>query len=232
VTDGELFEKQLTLGWRALSPPEGLKERVRARVRMPVSRWQGLRASGALGASVGALLVGLGFAAGYWARPPRVVEVAASGALHMTPAQGSALDEKREPDLTRREPEIAPAVREPATSSRRVAAPKRRALHTDADGGELGLIQRAERAVRAKNPELALALSDELAERYPRSALREERGAILLMARCQLEASDTVAERERFTQRYPRSVYTDRIKSECGSTDVRDGVEHASPATP
>jgi hypothetical protein len=229
VTDSELFERRLTLGWRGLSPPEGLKQRVRARVRMPVSPWQGLRASGALGVGAGALLVALGFGAGYSLRPPQVVEAAASGALQVTPPQVGTTEETRPPVLERPDPETSPAAREPAPLPQRVAGRKRQAMKTDADGGELRLIQRAERAVRAKNPELALALSDELAERYPRSALHEERGAILLMARCQVEGSDTAADRERFARRYPGSVYTDRITSECEITDGAAGGKHAQP---
>lgn len=223
MTDNDLFERQLALGWRALSPPKGLEERVRARVRMPVSRWQALRASGALGVGAGALLVGLGFGAGYWLRPPRVVEMPASDVLHPAPmtmemqvvAEVGAADEEREPP------------REPAPPSKPVTAPKRRGsqglTRSGADGGELALIERAERALRARNPEVALALSGELAERFPQSALHEERRAILLMARCQAGASGTAAEHEQFARRYPGSVYTERIASEC---------QHAQPTSP
>ena len=55
---------------------------------------------------------------------------------------------------------------------------------------ELALLQRAERAVRAKNPTLALALMDELKQSRPRSPLHEERSAIELMAHCQARGAD------------------------------------------
>jgi hypothetical protein len=80
--DERAFEKRLTQGWQALSPPADLKARVRAQlppatgggassvtlVRRGPSRWSALRASGSLGVGVGGLLIGLGFVAGYLLR--------------------------------------------------------------------------------------------------------------------------------------------------------------------
>jgi hypothetical protein len=100
------------------------------------------------------------------------------------------------------------------------------------------LLERAERAVRAHNPDLALALASELERRHPSSALGEERRAIELMALCQSGSSRARGLGERFLQRYPDSVYAERITTECGpsptisSTSDIDGSEggiHAEP---
>ena len=80
---------------------------------------------------------------------------------------------------------------------------------------ELLLLQRAERAVRASNSALALALIGELEENYPRSVLLEERRAIELMAHCAAGATDGAARARRFERDHPRSVYAERITELC-----------------
>jgi hypothetical protein len=80
---------------------------------------------------------------------------------------------------------------------------------------ELALLQRAERAVRAENSALALMLTSELEERYPRSQLLEERNAIELMAHCVAHATDARPRAERFLRAHPRSVYAERIAALC-----------------
>ena len=84
------------------------------------------------------------------------------------------------------------------------------------------MLERAERAVRARNHELALALSDELESNYPESRLHEERRAIRLMARCQA-GLDGASQSSSFEQLYPGSVYADRIAHEC---DPAVGTRH------
>jgi hypothetical protein len=84
-------------------------------------------------------------------------------------------------------------------------------------GEELLLLQRAERAVRADNPALALALIGELEQRYPRSIVLEERRAIELMAYCVAGATDASARAQRFLRDHPRSVHAGRIGEVCPS---------------
>jgi hypothetical protein len=111
---------------------------------------------------------------------------------------------------------------------------------TRAPSDELSLLERAERAVRAHNPDLALALARELERRHPRSALHEERRAIELMALCQSGSSRAHGLGQHFVQRYPESVYAERITTECGATptirsstdiDGSEGGIHAEPDT-
>jgi hypothetical protein len=91
---------------------------------------------------------------------------------------------------------------------------------------ELALLQRVERALRAKEAALALALLDELERRHPRSMLLEERRAARVVAECLLpmasarrpaertESEHTAA--ERFLTEHRASVYADRIRRACG----------------
>jgi hypothetical protein len=93
---------------------------------------------------------------------------------------------------------------------------------------ELTLVQRAERAIRAHDPELALSLLRELDHAFPTPALREERRAARLLAECEraaLNRSDTSAtpstanepraRAEQFLAEQPGSVYSDRIRKIC-----------------
>jgi hypothetical protein len=80
---------------------------------------------------------------------------------------------------------------------------------------ELALLQRAERAVRAGNSALGLALIGELEVKYPRSRLLEERRAVELMAHCTVGATDSRARAERFLREQPRSIYAARIGELC-----------------
>ena len=77
------------------------------------------------------------------------------------------------------------------------------------------MLQRAERAVRAGNAALALALIGELEERHPRSRLLEERRAIELMAHCEAKATDASARAARFLRDHPQSVYAGRVSAMC-----------------
>jgi hypothetical protein len=91
-------------------------------------------------------------------------------------------------------------------------------------------LQRAERAVRADNAALALALIGELEARYPRSTLLEERSAIQLLAHCRAGATDARMRAARFLRQHPSSLYAGRIRELCpsesadGPGDARDGT--------
>jgi hypothetical protein len=76
-------------------------------------------------------------------------------------------------------------------------------------------LRRAERAVRAENSALALALIGELWQHYPRSSLLEERRAIELLAHCGAGATDSSVRARRFLREQPRSVYAGRVRRMC-----------------
>lgn len=86
---------------------------------------------------------------------------------------------------------------------------------------ELALLQRVERALRAKQAALALALLDELDRRHPRSTLLEERTAARVVAGCLLPMASArrPGERtaaDRFLSEQHASVYADRVRRACG----------------
>jgi hypothetical protein len=278
VSELDAFDKRLGRAWQALSPPGELQARVRARLSStgaagdatqlfqtprervaggPVtSRWHALRASGVLGASVGAALLGVGIALGYLipkeaadpARAPERPSLPASALASRTPEPPPPVPaaprppESTSPSTARLEsiPESADRQHHTIPSDKALLAerssaspppPKSSApMRARADGvgphrssidsaAELALLERAERAVRAKHPALALALIEELEQRRPRSPLQEERRSIELMAHCQAKGpgSDTAQRLDRFVRRYPESAYSARIAAECGS---------------
>jgi hypothetical protein len=102
-----------------------------------------------------------------------------------------------------------------ASRARRPQAPVR--LDDSSAREELVLLQRAERAVRAGNAALGLALIAELEVGYPRSKLLEERRAVELMAHCAAGATDSRSRSERFLLEQPRSIYAARIKELCSA---------------
>lgn len=85
---------------------------------------------------------------------------------------------------------------------------------------ELSMLRRAERAIRAGEPLLALGLLRELDERFPNGRLKEERTAARTMARCQ-RALDAEARSQAaaFDARYPHSVYGERVRALCKKDD-------------
>ena len=96
---------------------------------------------------------------------------------------------------------------------------------------ELALLERAERAIRARHPALALALIEELDQRRPRSPLQEERRSIELMAHCQAQGpgSQTAQRRESFMREYPESAYSARIAAECGAVSAHVPLTNSDP---
>jgi hypothetical protein len=207
------------------------------------SRWQALRASGKVGLVGSAGLLGLGFLTGYLARsldlPAQpAAPVAQLAELDLTPSPVLTARESRAPDTDTHVPDDAAAIpalvtrptleaaatpsRRTGRSSPRTAAASASKAASAAEGpvapsphDELAILVRAERAVRAGNAALALALTDELARLHPRSALVEERRAIELLAYCEAGASDASARAARFLGDHPSSVYVGRIIEEC-----------------
>lgn len=194
------------------------------------SPWEALRSSGRVGLTLGAALVALGVGSGYWLRPaadeppplPRAPVVASTEdpalepeMLPPLPLEPEALDTVPSAERQRApaaDPKLAPYVR-PQRARRtgiREASPP-----APAANDEMSLLQRAERAVRADNPALALALTSELDDRYPRSQLLQERSAIVLLARCESSDHDMTADAKQFLREYPKSVYASRIRELC-----------------
>jgi hypothetical protein len=289
VSEQDALDEQLSEVWQALSPPAGLEAKVRARLvgasgaaagteavaarrsSGVARRLQALRASGGVGAGAGAVLLVLGFLAGYVARPPSnerspeplglavpAPDIPSVGSPS-APANGSAAA------LAASAPEVAPAPGETPPEAAPRAEPAGGALpvvpqarpraketrpvqraagraRAESDAAhanqELLLLERAERAVRAHNPDLALVLAGEIEDRYPGSQLHEERRAIELMALCQAGSSLALELGERFARRYPGSVYGERIANECGAAPTNrsaldiDGVEGGNNAKP
>ena len=252
------IDRTLESAWQALSPPAGLEARVRANLlagggagptgstsgasgasgvaSMPrgTSRWGALRASGSLGAGVGAALLALGFLAGYWSRPsappaapvsspaPAVKDAARDEAPNASSVEAPApLTGASEGHAAAPPPDaIASRAAHPAVPPRKT--PPRATERPDPlqEGEELRLLARAERAVRTNNAALARALTRELAERFPRSPLHEERRAIELMALCQQVDPERAARRAEFERDYPKSVYAERVTGVCAADDA------------
>jgi hypothetical protein len=202
-------------------------------------RWRALRASGSVGLTVGAGLFAMGCIAGLLGSrlvtPTRDEPV--SGAplyAHDLPVPSASPDAAAAPShperapLTparppaERAPEI-PAVRSSTPRAPAAGAPPRpsgprpgpRAAPPRDWRGELELLERAERAIRADNVALALALLGDFDERYPQSRLIEERAAVETMAYCRAAATDSGARAARFLNDHPSSLYRTRVEALC-----------------
>jgi hypothetical protein len=244
---------------RVARAPDAARARVRARLEAGGAFAGSSAAAGAGGApsvmsalgaarSAVALLVGLGFGAGYWlgmhhpqAEParaePRLVapqEAPAARAVPEPAAQGAPSPEPPgEPGVLTPASE-APASEAPAAgtqSTRVLEAPPRRA-HRSAPpravprqgfSDEVALLQRAERALRAGEPALALSFVEELERRYPESPFAEERGAARVMAECALQHTGASERAASFLRDRPASVYSDRVRQLCVSENA-DGI--------
>jgi hypothetical protein len=203
------------------------------------SRWAALKASGLLGAAAGALLLGSGVGLGFWwgdgdraaeretlAAAQEARAVAALPARAAAPAQELALPaaDVEPAEEMAAEPAAASAPEEPVEPARaqRTAPRAARTRSTPPPlTEELGLLRRVERALRARDAALALALLRELDTRFPQTRLGEERLAARLMADCQQGSSDPLAraaarrEALRFSREHQASVYSERVQAAC-----------------
>jgi hypothetical protein len=234
----------------------GLEGAGDARAPRSASGWRALQASGGVGLGAGSALLALGIAVGYLLRidvvaprdagvatialaaseaPPVLAdpELVARNEHGSTAAPDGGLRDSA-PNVAREPPRDAPGARlATASRARRPPPPRARA----SEGDELRVLERAERAIRARHPELALALLGELAQAQPVSSFFEERSALELMASCQRSAPDSSARGAAFARRYPSSVYAERVAAECtpltnaGAADMdrSEGVFHVKP---
>lgn len=192
----------------AVLPKKVLGERWLVSARSWLARGLPLRAV--------ALLVALGFGAGFWlGRQPagsgREVPVTATGVTAApVAAPGDSAPLGNRPHLKAEQSSTAqanPAQSNPpqtvvtrlmprpertsavsGRAKRKGAGPSLRASDA-ALSGEIALLARVERAIRSGEPRLALALLDELDRDYPVAVLSHERAAAQVLARCSLPAA-------------------------------------------
>jgi hypothetical protein len=132
------------------------------------------------------------------------------------------------------EPKVHPRV---TTASRRaVNAAPARAAGTDDDSeaslaNEVRGLRSVERALRDQRPGLALALLAALDREVPGGKLAEEREATSVIAHCALGQAplgvDLAAD---FTERYPSSVYLERVRQSCATGPAARGQTDRGPS--
>ena len=213
--------------------------------------WQTIRGTGAAGVTLGAGLVAAGFIAGFTLKtellPPReppamrAVAPVALTASDDSPAQPGT--ERAPPERSERASEGSEPVgikdastprdrRAPPPSPRAAREPAQPDLRQQLEQ-ELLALQRAERALRNDNAELALALLTKLDAQHARPLLGEERTATRSMASCQADVPGAAAAARTFLENHPRSVYGERIRASCQlETGARNPAGRATDAAP
>lgn len=215
------------------APPPAVKMRVAARRPAP---------SVLLAAGKSGLLVAAGFALGVWFSETRSAELAPPSAAQAGPAPAAPILPVAGAPLEQAElgpvlPSSAAVARAPAAPTHVPAPPARarasrqakaaRASASASSTQELVLLQRAERAIRAGDGELARSFIAELETRFAQTVWREEREAILVLAACVLAEPGAAENARSFSLRHPGSVYFDRIGSSCQlDTDGPRGGGH------
>jgi hypothetical protein len=175
-----------------------------------------------------------------WNTPPAPVvdAVAAARAAPSAPPEASPAAAEEAPAATPAAPSPeAPSLDEPpgqsaadadAARNRALGASRARAARrTPAAPAqpesslavELAMLQRARRALNAENGRLALGIVEELDERFPKGVLVEERSATRILSLCQLERAAEAEQAARdFLERYPSSVYAERVRQSCAAS--------------
>lgn len=118
------------------------------------------------------------------------------------------------------QPAAAPSphpARSNTTSAPQPSAPAAQGAPTGESSLELEarLLARVERALRDKNPRLALGLLGELDREVPGGELEEERAAGRVMAHCMLGTPYATKLATNFASRHPTSAYAARIADAC-----------------
>ena|SRR5688572_32261970 len=228
-------ERQRLLDALALVPtPHGGPAEGARNSAKPSTGWGALKASGKAGLFSGLLLVGAGFAGGYWtghraSLPPHDAPITRTEAT-ATPApivsqpaspvhSGTGLAQAKASPAGGSEPMMAA---QPVTDVKKAARHRnttepQRGESTPADAftQEMLLLQRVERALRNEDPALVLSLLGDLDARHPQGVLSEERRAARVMAHCQANEPNARAAAQRFLLATPKSVYTDRVRAVC-----------------
>lgn len=156
---------------------------------------------------------------------------AAPAPAEAAPARAEPAHEPASPSPLQGEPAVAPAA--PSSTSSDVSnEPSRpetspsprarthvrlapRATATDGFAEELALLRRAERATRSGDAALARSLIGELDARFPKTALRQERAALLVLVACATGEPAAQAHARSFTEQNAQSVYLERIRAVC-----------------
>ena len=76
-------------------------------------------------------------------------------------------------------------------------------------------MQRIQAALRDGDPERALQLSAQHAQRWPRGTFVQEREAVSALASCQLDRADALRRARSFLASYPHSALAPRVHREC-----------------
>ena len=226
---------------RGLSSTDADRERVRLKIASALASGEipdeapeldaprsSMLVKAGLGVALAVLAGGAGFAAGHRAGFAAGVR---EGAVKVSPVISGAVSQR---EVTQQERAVPAAAAPPLAPSSSVAARRATPSVSAAVSGttpassesdideELRTLRRVERAQRAGNPRLALALLEELDRDRPRGKLMEERAAARAVAECQSTFGDSrAALLARFRARYPSSVYSSRVETACAETERR-----------
>lgn len=158
--------------------------------------------------------------------------LAAAPIVPLSPPAGTSTSDGRAESTGERSPEerevatagarpVPPRARARATLERRATGPGAAAVERQfvpqPFDEELALLQRVERAIRANEYSLALALLKELDERFATTRLGEERQAARLIAECRLNLPGSRQRGEHFMLERPNSVYANRLQMACST---------------
>jgi hypothetical protein len=229
---------------RALSPDAADIARVRhslaaavqvAPVAMPApTRWA---ARIMWGVAIAGVAGGIGYLAG-WHAGQRAVPVpavvrATSPVEHAPALPASGPARAATPPVSGDRAMRPASPRTPRELKPQTVAPGAALSAADSLAKEVEALRAVDRALRDGQPGLALALLRELDQVVPNGKLDEERVASGAIARCASGAappgSDLATE---FANRYPRSVYRDRVEAACGETDFAGAGDQPARRSP
>ncbi len=120
----------------------------------------------------------------------------------------------------------APGAQDAGAAAGETADPRGRRASLDEEALQL---RRVGRSLRDGHPLLALKILDDLEIRVPNGALREERVAARLMARCLVGDRDAPATAAAWLRDHPKSVYAPRLRASCPQRVETDQEELVRP---